>query len=308
MSPLNFIRRPLRSMCLLSLVLLGATACKPVDDDPDDDDQPATPIESDNAADVLAQQICAQVFACECPNALDYGDEAGCIAAESGELAGRIDAVLDAGGSWDAECAGQMAKALADWECLGQNMAARESTYSPLTCPILKGVLGAGNNCNRFAIGDDCQAGLLCVSGTCVQTPPLPLQNGQECGYDDLPCGSGSYCDWADENYDVRICQPLQEAGDACTENQYLCGPSGSDLVCDAGICTPTPGEGESCEEFNLCGPGLYCDGGQDFTCQPRREIGEGCGADAVCPVDASCITNICEADAAAVCNATYLL
>jgi Dickkopf N-terminal cysteine-rich region len=306
MSRLNFIRRPLRSMCLLSLVLLGASACKPVDD-PDDGDQPATPIESDDAPDVLAKQICAQVFACECPNTLDYTDEAACVAAVTGELAGQIDPVLDAGGSWDPECAGQMAKALADWECLGQNTAAREATFSPLTCPVLKGVLGAGNSCNRSVLGDDCQAGLACISGTCIPTPTLPLQNGENCSYGNLPCGSGSYCDW-DASFDVQICQPLQEAGDACTEDQYLCGPQGSDLVCTAGICTPTPGEGESCEEFLLCGPGLYCDGGQDFTCQPRRELGDGCGADAVCPVDASCIGNICEADAAAVCSATDLL
>jgi hypothetical protein len=200
-----------------------------------------------------------------------------------------------------------MAKTMSDWECLGPNMAARESSFSPVSCPVLKGVLGVGGNCYRTSLGDDCQAGLLCLSGTCVEAPPLPAQIGQPCGYDDLPCESGSYCDWSMPDYNIRICQPLQQAGDACTDEQYLCGPASNDLICEAGICTLTPGEGESCQEWNLCAPGLYCDGGQDFTCQPRQELGEGCGGDAVCPVDASCITNICEADPAVICNATSL-
>lgn len=313
MSSSRFIHRPIRSVCLLSLALssfalLGASACKPVDE-PDDDgsDQPAMPIDSDEAADVLAQQICAQVFACECPNSLDYVDEPECVASETADIAARIDAVLAAGGSWDPECAGQLAKAMSDWECAGSTTAAQQTSFSPLTCPVLKGVLAVNSNCNRSSLGDDCQAGLLCLSGICVEAPPLPLTVGQECGWDDLPCESGSYCDWDTTNFDIRICQAIPEAGDACSEGQYLCGPAANDLVCEAGTCTPTPGEGESCMEYNMCAPGLYCDGGQDFTCQPRQELGEGCGADAVCPVDASCVANICEADPAVICNAPTL-
>lgn len=292
-------------MCLLSLALLVTSACKPVDE-PDDSDQPATPIESDDAAEVLAQQICEQVFACECPDLVGFADMAGCVASQTAAIAGEIDPVLAAGGTWDPECAGQMAKAMSDWECLGPDMAARASSFSPITCPILKGVVGPGGDCWRNPIGDDCQAGLMCLSGTCVQTPTLPLPDGQPCNYGDLPCGSGSYC-WWDQNYDEQICQALPKAGDACSEDEWVCGPQSNDLLCEAGTCTPSPGEGESCEMWNLCAPGLYCDGGKDFTCQPRQELGDGCGGDPVCPVDASCIASICEADPAAVCNATGL-
>jgi hypothetical protein len=290
---------------LLSLVLLAATACKPTDG-PDDTDSPATPIEADDAADVLAQQICAQLFACECLNALDYADEAQCVATETAEISASIDSTLAAGGSWDPVCAGDMAEAMSDWECLGPNMAARESSFSPILCPILKGTAGLGNECDRSPLGDDCEVGLLCLDHTCVEEPSLPVPVGGQCYYDELPCASGSYCDW-DENYNYRICHALPEAGDACSQDTYLCGPQANDLVCEAGICTPNPGEGESCELNLLCAPGLYCDGGKDFTCQPRRELGEGCGGDAVCPVDASCVSSICEADPAAVCNAAYL-
>lgn len=307
MSPLNFfIRRPIRSICLLSLALLGASACKPVDDVPDDSDQPATPIESDDADNVLAQQICAQVFACECPNTVEYADESECVASQTAAIASLIDGVLAAGGSWDPECAGQMAKSLSDWECLGPNMAARESSFSPLTCPILKGVAGINDDCWRTPLGDDCQAGLLCLSGTCVETPTLPVPIGQPCDYNNLPCASGGYCDW-DQNYETRICRLSPKVGDACSDEQSFCGPSSNDLICELGTCRPAPGEGESCETWLLCAPGLYCDGGKNFTCQPRQELGEGCGADPVCPVDASCISSICEADPAAVCSATGL-
>jgi hypothetical protein len=308
MSPSSLIR-PIRSACLLSFALLsliGASACKPVDDPDDDDDLPATPIESDDAAEVLAQQICADVFACECPNLVGYADEPSCIVVETDDIAARIDATLAAGGSWDPECAGQMAKTMRDWDCLGPTMAAWESTYSPLTCPVLKGVLGLNEYCNRNSLGDDCQAGLMCLDGMCAEAPSLPVALGQECGWDDLPCESGSYCDW-DLNYENRICRTIPQAGDTCVQEQYLCGPSSNDLVCELGTCTAAPAEGESCEMFNLCAPGFYCDGGQDCTCQPRQELGEGCGADTVCPVDASCVMNLCEADPAVVCNATNL-
>ncbi len=36
---------------------------------------------------------------------------------------------------------------------------------------------------------------------------------------------------------------------------------------------------------------------------QERFELGDSCGADAVCPVDASCVSSVCIADPAAVCN-----
>jgi hypothetical protein len=300
--------RPIRSTCLLSLALFGALACKPADEtDADDDgDQPATPIEADDAAEVIAEQICAQLFSCECPNAVDYADQAACVAAESAEVASRIDSVIAAGGSWDPECAGQLAKAMSDWECLGQNMAMRESSYNPILCPALKGSLGVNGDCYRTPLGDDCQEGLTCLGGVCAVTPTLPVPVGQQCYYGDLPCATGSYCGW-DQNFEMQICLALPDAGDSCVPDSGYCGPASNDLLCVEATCTPAPGEGESCELFQLCAPGLYCDGGKDFTCQLRQELGEGCGADAVCPVDASCLTNICTANPAAICNATGL-
>ncbi len=295
-------------MYLLSLALIGTLACKTAEQT-DDGDQPATPLEVDDAAAVLAEQICSAVYDCNCPNNIElYVDEADCVASLTNEFAQNIDSVIAEGGTWDPECAGELAKTMRDWGCLGQTGAMRETSFSPVMCPVLKGSRGVGNDCWRTSLGDDCQAGLLCVGGTCTEAPPLPLELGQQCLYgDDLPCAPGLYCEW-DENYEYRFCQEAPVAGDACNgEGYYECGPESNDLICETNVCTPAPGQGESCEEWFLCSPGLYCDGGKDFTCQPRQELGEGCGGDPVCPVDASCINSICTADPAAVCYAHNL-
>lgn len=284
----------------MSLVALASLACKPTETD-DDGEHPATPIEAEDAPTQLAEQICAQLFECSC--ASGYADEASCVETQSQLIAARIDTVLDAGGSWDPACAGQLAKTLHEWACLAPTMASQASAFDSRSCPLLRGTVAAGMDCSHDVLGDDCADGLMCIAGVCVTPPTLPVPRGELCNYDweTLPCESGSYCGW-DDNYEQRICRALPKAGDACTE--YLCGPQANDLICEANTCVPAPGAGEPCFDGYLCGPGTYCDGGQDFTCQPRREIGDGCGADTVCPVDASCVGNICEADPAAVCSA----
>ena len=290
-----------RPTYLLSFALLGALACKPTDPT-DAGDQPIGPVQEDDAAQVMTEQICAQAFECSCPNSMDFADQAACVSSISAELSNFIDPVLSSGGTWDADCAGQMLDAMRDWSCQGPVLAERESSYDPRACPTLKGSLGAGNDCYDYAFGDECQVGLMCLNGTCVQQPTVPVPIGQSCFYGDLPCENGGYCDY-DPNGGDFICfeQPL--LGDPCATNtSYPCGPENSDLYCKDGTCVAAPAEDESCQDIFLCAPGLYCDGGQDFTCQPRQELGEGCGGDAVCPVDASCVMNLCEADPAAVC------
>lgn len=308
MSPSSLIS--IRPTCLLSLALLGALACKTAEPTDDGDDQPAVPIEAEDAAQVLAEQICAQMYTCECPNNIEYyANQTECVIVETSEIQNAIDGALANGGTWDPVCAGDLAKALRDWECMGQTMAMRESTFSPVLCPVLKGSGGLANECYQTALGDTCQAGLTCLEGVCIETPTLPVPSGQQCYYGYVPCAAGTYCDWHPSG-DGMICQDLPVAGEACNPNdQYLCGPQSEDLICDidSSTCIPSPGEGESCEEYTLCQPGLYCDGGKGFTCQPRQELGEGCGGDPVCPVDASCVNSICTADPAAVCNAYSL-
>jgi hypothetical protein len=281
-------------MLLATLGLFGCRDKPPTDDAGEHSD---APIAAEDAPQVLAERLCAQMLECEC----GFIDAADCEALVSAALSERIDVVLDAGGSWDAECAGKFSKAVADWECLGPDMAAWQGVFDPRICPMLRGTVPSGQECSYSVLGDDCAAGSSCFSGTCTPGVTLPVPIGQNCetDWESLPCEPGSYCNWTEGGQ--RKCEVLPSEGDSCSGD--VCGPSGN-LICDAGTCVLAPGEAEECFYGYLCGPGLYCDGGQEFTCQPRREIGDGCGGDAVCPVDASCVGNICEADPARVCSA----
>ena len=296
----------LRLLTYTTLAALALVACKPTDGEPDD--KPATPIESTDASTVLAEQLGAQLVTCECDVSGGYTDQAECVSEQKAVLDQLIDANIEGGATWDAQCAGELSKSIDQWSCLGPTQANFASSFDPRACPLLQGTQPEGSECNSGVLLDPCAAGLSCLAGLCVPSPQIPVPVGSPCEYmwDQLPCESGSWCAY-DSNSDIRVCQALPALGDPCNPNEdYLCGPSSNDLICDfaSSTCIAAPGEGEPCFDQFLCGPGTYCDGGKDFTCQPRRELGQGCGADSVCPVDAACINNICTADAAFVCSA----
>jgi hypothetical protein len=287
--------RALTSLCLVVASLLG---CKTADEQ----EQPS-PVTADEAAGVFARQICASLYTCAC--APEFASEDECVDQLSAQYQARIDELLGWGVSWNADCAGQMVASWSKWQCLGPNQARAEALYDARVCPIVKGALEDGFECSPFSIGDECSAGSVCVSGICVATQ-VPVPIGSTCEYDwqELPCAAGSYCGY--NNTDGgRICKSQPAAGDACeTAEGITCGLPSQGLVCpfETLVCEPAPSVGEPCFEGFYCGAGNYCDGGLDFTCQERFELGDGCGADAVCPVDASCIGSICEADTPAAC------
>lgn len=283
------------------MFLLG---CQPIAEE--EEDLPATPIAVDDAPRALAEQICGDLFSCECPGSAGYADEAACIEQQTAQIQLDLDALLDGGGSWNDQCAGELAKTWSKWECLGSQTANHQSPYDPRVCPVVKGNLGLGADCWTMNLGDNCREGLACIDQICIESPTFPVPIGGVCEYqwETLPCEPGSYCNRNAESGQVR-CVARPVAGDACNANDYLCGSSAYDLICDpaSSTCVPAPGAGDPCFDQFLCGPGTYCDGGKDFTCQPKQELDDSCGADAVCPVDTSCIGNICTTDGAAVCN-----
>ena len=296
-----------RAMLLLlavavSVTAASTTACKPAPEE----EPPPPPLARDAAAEAFAEHICAAIYACECGNAIE--SEAACVAELTGEFQAQIAERSQTAPIWDEECAGALMAAWSDWGCQGQTAVMSEVEFSLAECPVMKGSQPVGADCNDFPLGDTCEVGLSCVAGVCVQSP-VPVPVGQQCGFDwdELPCVAGAYCTYVSD-VAVQICEALPQAGDPCDPNaDYLCGPSSNDLYCDvSGTCEPAPRAGEPCFDGFLCGPGLYCDGGQDFTCLPKAEIGGGCGGDAVCPTDASCIGNVCEADPALACSLSY--
>lgn len=296
----------MRLPALLSICAVAslALACKPSPED----EQPPAPIAADDAAEQFARQICASMFACECPSVDQLESEASCVTTLTAQLDSAIQTRLAGAPVWDEECAGQLVAAWSDWACSGPAAASEAVDFDPASCPVIKGSKLAGVDCLDFQLGDDCAPGFACVSNVCVEAI-VPVPTGQVCGYDwdRLPCAAGNYCDY-DETVEAEICKLIPSAGDPCDPNfSSVCGPSFADLLCSStGVCEQAPGLGGSCLDSFLCAPGFYCDGGQDFTCQPQAEIGGGCGANAVCPADSSCIGNLCEAVPAAACSLVF--
>jgi hypothetical protein len=292
------------SRALTFLMVAISLGCKPQDDAPE---QPPAPVELDEAADALARQICAGLFDCTCTGAGYFDSEDDCVDQLSAQYQTSIDDRFAVGGIWDADCAGQLIGTWEDWGCLGPSEALGQATFDPRLCPAIKADLPPGSDCEPSPLGDECSPGSVCVASVCVATQvPVPL--GDTCNFDwqQLPCEEGSYCGYDVDGSGEQICKPQPSEGDSCdTIDGYACGLPSFGLLCNVEtfVCEPAPGVGEPCALDTYCGAGLYCDGGLDFTCQERFELGHGCGADSVCPVDASCVNGICTADPAAVCS-----
>ncbi len=112
-------------MYLLSLALIGTLACKTAEQT-DDGDQPATPLEVDDAAAVLAEQICSAVYDCNCPNNIElYVDEADCVASHTNQFDQNIHTVNAESVTCEHQCAREQAKTMRDWGCVGKSGAMR---------------------------------------------------------------------------------------------------------------------------------------------------------------------------------------
>jgi hypothetical protein len=296
----------------LPYLTLGAAlllACKP-----SQEEEPAKPIEAEDAAGDFASLICAQLYECDCTNVNNFGvNESECVENLRSQMQMEMDTILGGGGSWDAQCAGELAKTLSDWSCEGPVSAgANNLNIQMRACPLTHGTLGEGEQCFLTTPAlDPCAEGLSCYGDSCVKTPSLPVAVGGVCelGWENLPCVSGSHCRY-DSQSGTSVCVASPKAGDPCSTDWPPCGPNGNDLWCnyDTNICEVAPGLGESCEMSQICGPGLYCDGGKEFTCQERFDFGEGCASNVVCPVDGVCVGNICEPAQAAICSAPYAI
>lgn len=293
----------LRALPLMCLVVTSLLACKP----DEEEQQPPSPIAVEDAAERFARQACKSQFACECASSSNFASEDDCVAQMTEHYQLEIDERLDQGASWNADCAGQLLAAWSQWQCLGPNGAVAQAPYDPRLCPLIKGTAEPGSDCVSYDLGDSCVEGSTCLASVCVSSE-VPVARGEVCAYDwqELPCEAESYCGVDPSGSGERICKALPSAGDICTIDEgWYCGPGSLGLMCnyETERCEPAPAIGEPCFQGSLCGPNAYCDGGKDFTCQERFELGDSCGADAVCPVDASCVSSVCIADPAAACN-----
>jgi hypothetical protein len=130
------------------------------------------------------------------------------------------------------------------------------------TCPGL---------CTAFAAdGNACSDWVQCASGACDGTTCVadaPGGQGQACGYGDLACQSGLYCDAS------SVCrQRLAAGGDCSLGDECAFG-----LGCAAdGTCRTLVGVGADCTSAT-CGEGLYCSAGSGSTCAAFPGLGESC-------------------------------
>lgn len=304
------VQTPNRLLCLTS-VLLATTASLlvgcPAPAGGEDDPMVSQPLPQNQAAQEMAEELCEAFFECDCDASLLYADVSACVDAIQPVVQAEFDDLLAGGGTWDDDCAGDMLFTWQQWDCLGPTEALKQASFDPRVCPLAHGTLGEGEFCDSTYLGDPCAEGLGCWDEVCIVAPNIPVPAGGVCeiGWQDLPCESGTYCTWTEAS-ETQICVPWPVEGDPCEWEGSTCGPAALDLICSATLrCEPAPGVGESCEQ-GICAPGLYCDGGKDFTCQERFEVGDPCGADAVCPVDASCVNNVCVADPAAICGVNF--
>ena len=272
-------------------------------------ERPADPIPADEAPQVLAEQICEQMFSCACDNTGSYTNEAECVTEKSAEIAELMDEFANDGRSWSPQCAGELARVWSKWGCLGNAAALAEASHIARTCELTHGTKLVGEECYHNDFGDECSPDLACIDGMCRDAPTFPVPKGGVCQYDyeRLPCEEDTFCGWNADG-GVRYCRKPAKVGDSCGQADLECGPASMGLYCNHSTsrCETIPGVGESCASTFQCQPDAYCDGGQDMTCQARQPIGSGCSTDAVCVADARCEDNICTPGSARVCNLSY--
>jgi hypothetical protein len=294
----------LRTLTCVSFAAAALLACEPVTPEP----TPPPPVESADAAQLFAEQICGNLYACDCSSNHVFDSQAACVTSKRDNYQELIDLLLQ-DGTWNADCAGRMREAWVRWDCAGPYAASQDTFYNPFTCPIVKGSLGIDEACQRTVLGDLCAPGLECLGSKCVEMS-LPIPIGAPCwsSWLNLPCADGGFCAY-DYQVNDYVCVATPALGDSCAETGR-CELSTTGLYCDnnVGICELAPGPGEPCTAQNTCAPGNYCDGGKDFTCHPQFEIGDGCSVSAVCPADAACRNNVCTPVDAAICDLAYSL
>lgn len=158
----------------------------------------ATEEDHTDSCDALANAICTKEFSCSLPSA-EYPDVATCASMRKGDcLAGS----QHDGNAYTSSALTTCSDAIASAGCFDY-----PSTLEGSSCAFLY----AG----RLGVGDACQRGDQCVSGSCSAGPGA--------------CG---------------MCQEVGQEGGACADTA-LCAPN---LICTvAGICTRDRARGEMC-------------------------------------------------------------
>lgn len=231
------------------LVLAFTVACE---------DQREYTITDEDASRYAELRCAAMVECCESP-----ADD--CVARRRDALLGLEDR-SETPLSFSGEC---MQQALSWVETLG---CEDERHIEIPMCKLVHGRRRHGESCFTFGdigfYGSDCDEGLQCASGTCVDDPLL-LVDAPPGGYCNLQqgwvCEADHYC-----SID-QTCKPSARLGEACGEASQCLMPAVN--YC-AGLSEEQPGQcsvrpvlGEPCVEPDACGFDHTDDGGRALVC-----------------------------------------
>ncbi|MBT9556818.1 MAG: hypothetical protein IV100_12360, partial [Myxococcales bacterium] len=250
-----------------------------------------------------AARFCAAAETCGCDAAPGYPEESACVASFTAQCGDQLKAYEDAvlTGQATVQLDGVEA-CLETIESLGASCAKLPGDTFFVDCPILvpPGGLpplpGAGEPC---AEEGRCGAGLRCAAdGTCGPR----VAEGGPCAIDPdcappLRCAEGT-CAALDTSKDGDACKPAADCGDlVCTaSSKRVCVAivtgdscqSDEDCVdveyCQAGTCSPLPGDGAPCGNGAACASGLGCDV-ETTLCGPLPGDGAPCALGVMGPL-----------------------
>ncbi|MEM9460004.1 MAG: hypothetical protein AAGF11_37860 [Myxococcota bacterium] len=293
----------------LGTLLLGASAC--VLSTPD----VGAPLrelrqQQKEQADRVANAFCAAYYACDCVDSFpDHETEAECRTLISQGLTQRLEQGINRELEYDPEC---LEANVAFYEEIGCTISRQlfetdellgllDLANEALQCRTYHGPLTLNEECTPLATarGGECEPGLACDEDfeMCLDISPLP--EGEQCGDNGRPCGSGLWCASSSTNVQFT-CKPPATPGMSCVDSACTLGS-----WCDPTdfICHPFPELGQPCGgRYNdLCGPDLSCN--EERQCVAAAAEGASC-------VDTSCGSGLacgsaerCEAVPAMICN-----
>jgi len=254
-------------------------------------DSSASTAGGDALLEELAHAYCDQVLGCGCAaiNPDGFASSEQCVEAVLASLRGIL-------------AAGEEARLIFDPNCLETRFARFGrvgcdpgwSAAGPREwCKVHYGERALGESCygsdnaTDNAEGDDCQRGLACFSGVCVEAPETDDEEyapGEPC-YDEHPYCFEGFC--LDAGDGERACVLSPGAGEPC-----LVGTCAPGLLCNGDdLCVVAGGLGEACDAEAPCDPCLECEATQPGACSfpAPVPVGGACNEDLDCVEGAWC-------------------
>lgn len=299
------LRRPTPSLLLSALVALAACRDRGHEDGGTEGDSDSNttlglmcegaPAEEE-AAVVLAEAYCTELYGCHCPLQDAYGSFDECVLALTAEFRSAFDTAIANGLTYNPGCTDQQVFFAQAFGCDFPD-AMIDDPCVEILCEPYAGDLLVGEMCTELAAGrvafSDCAPGLSCnpECGGCVDDRRTRLE-GEPCGTCFGFCDEGLTCSLEGE---------ALEGTCIIREDGFENDPCSSSLDCQEGLycpertCVPLLDEGETCMTDSECASGLYCN---EQLCRPRKATGEPCSSSeecaAACSSEGQCTSPLC--------------